>query len=66
MIESVVQVLATERAAVGWHICSYNNSRISFADPLRAVVGEQAKPGEDTQTYDAARFVGGGADKGDR
>ncbi len=65
MIESVVRILAVERAAVGWDICAYNNSRFSFADALRTAVGEQANVEiavEDSQTYYAARFIEGGAD----
>ncbi|WP_280235112.1 hypothetical protein [Nocardia cyriacigeorgica] len=67
MIESVVQVLVAERAAVGWDICSYNNTRFSFADGIRAVLEEQADVAvavEDSQTYYAARFFGTGAMKG--
>lgn len=68
MIESVVRILAAERAAVGWDICSYNNSHFSFADALRSAVGERATVDiavEDAQTYYTARFIGDGADKGD-
>lgn len=67
MIESVVQILVAERAAVGWDICSYNNTRFSFADSIRAVLGEHAEVEiavEDSQTYYAARFSGNGAIKG--
>ncbi|WP_433711194.1 hypothetical protein ACQP2U_33780 [Nocardia sp. CA-084685] len=68
MIKSVVQVLVAERAAVGWDICSYNNTRFSFADSIRAVLDEQAAnvevAVEDSQTYYAARFTGDGATKG--
>ncbi|WP_174550025.1 hypothetical protein [Nocardia arthritidis] len=42
MIKSVVQALVAERAAVGWDICSYNNTRFSFAGSIRAVLDEQA------------------------
>jgi hypothetical protein len=68
MIESVVRILAAERAAVGWDICSYNNSHFSFADALRTAIGEQATVDiavEDSQTYYTARFIGDGVDKGD-
>ncbi|WP_406232301.1 hypothetical protein [Nocardia sp. NBC_01009] len=68
MIKSVVQVLVAERAAVGWDICSYNNTRFSFADSIRAVLDEQEAnvevAVEDSQTYYAARFTGDGATKG--
>jgi hypothetical protein len=67
MIKSVVRILAAADAVVGWDICSYNNSRFSFADALRAALDEQASVEvavEDSQTYYAARFIGGGADKG--
>ncbi|NEW41009.1 hypothetical protein GV794_06235 [Nocardia cyriacigeorgica] len=67
MIESVVRVLVAERATVGWDICSYNNTRFSFADGIRAVLEEQADVEvavEDSQTYYAARFIGTGAMKG--
>lgn len=68
MIGSVVQILVAERAAVGWDICSYNNTRFSFADSIRAVLDEQAEVEvavEDSQTYYAALFTGNGAMKGD-
>ncbi|MFI2279395.1 hypothetical protein [Nocardia beijingensis] len=42
MIKSVVQTLVAERAAVGWDICSYNNTRFPFAGSIRAVLDEQA------------------------
>ncbi|MEU6829315.1 hypothetical protein ABZ894_11765 [Nocardia beijingensis] len=42
MIKSVVQILVAERAAVGWDICSYNNTRFPFAGSIRAVLDEQA------------------------
>lgn len=67
MIKSVVQVLVAERAAVGWDICSYNNTQLSFADSIRAVLDEQANVEvavEDSQTYYAARFTEDGATKG--
>ncbi|WP_040781516.1 hypothetical protein [Nocardia pneumoniae] len=67
MIKSVVQILVAERAAVGWDICSYNNTRFSFADSIRAVLDEQANVEvavEDSQIYYAARFTGDGATKG--
>ncbi|WP_227996160.1 hypothetical protein [Nocardia australiensis] len=68
MIKSIVQVLVAERAAVGWDICSYNNTRFSFADSIRAVLDEQEAnvevAVEDSQTYYAARFTGDGATKG--
>ncbi|MEU7214406.1 hypothetical protein [Nocardia iowensis] len=67
MIKSVVQVLVAERAAVGWDICSYNNTRFSFADSIRAVLDKQANVEvvvEDSQIYYAARFTGDGATKG--
>ncbi|UGT65745.1 hypothetical protein LTT66_20700 [Nocardia gipuzkoensis] len=67
MIKSVVHVLVAERAAVGWDICSYNNTRFSFADSIRAVLDEQANVEvavEDSQIYYAARFTGDGATKG--
>ncbi|BDU08048.1 hypothetical protein [Nocardia cyriacigeorgica] len=67
MIESVVRVLVAERAAVGWDICSYNNTRFCFADGIGAVLEEQADVEvavEDSQTYYAARFIGTGAMKG--
>ncbi|WP_107658879.1 hypothetical protein [Nocardia suismassiliense] len=64
MIESVVQVLVADRAAVGWDICSYNNTRFSFADSIRVMAEEQANVEivvEDSQIYYAARFTGDGA-----
>ncbi|WP_019930612.1 hypothetical protein [Nocardia sp. BMG111209] len=67
MITSIVRILAAERAVVGWDICSYNNSRFSFADALRAALDEQADADvavEDAQTYYAARFTGDYVDKG--
>jgi len=67
MISTVVQILAADRAVVGWDICSYNNSQLSFADALRSAVGEQANVEvavEDSQTYYAARFIAEDADQG--
>lgn len=67
MIESVVQVLVAERAAVGWDICSFNNTQLSFADSIRAVLDEQTNVEvavEDSQTYYAARFTEDGATEG--
>lgn len=67
MISTVVQILAADRAVVGWDICSYNNSQFSFADALRNAVGEEANievAVEDSQTYYAARFVTDDADQG--
>ncbi|MET8649627.1 hypothetical protein [Nocardia aurea] len=67
MIKSVVQVLVAERAAVGWDICSYNNTQLSFADSIRAVLDEQANVEvavEDSQTYYTAQFTEDGATKG--
>lgn len=67
MISTVVQVLAADRAVVGWDICAYNNSQFSFADALRSAVGEQANVEvavEDSQTYYAARFSTVDADQG--
>jgi hypothetical protein len=67
MITSIVRILAAEHAVVGWDICSYNNSRFSFADALRAALDEHANADvavEDTQTYYAARFTGDDVDKG--
>ncbi|AHH16442.1 hypothetical protein NONO_c16410 [Nocardia nova SH22a] len=60
MISTVVRILAAAGGVVGWDICSYNNSQLSFADALRNAVGEQANVEvavEDSQTYYAARFV---------
>ncbi|MET7769618.1 hypothetical protein [Nocardia sp. NPDC005366] len=67
MIKSVVQVMVAERAAVGWDICSYNNTQLSFADSIRAVLDEQANVEvavEDSQTYYTAQFTEDGATKG--
>ncbi|WP_239476739.1 hypothetical protein [Nocardia arizonensis] len=67
MIKSVVQVLVAQRAAVGWDICSYNNTELSFADSIRAVLDEQANVEvtvEDSQTYYAARFTEDATTKG--
>lgn len=67
MIESVVRVLVAERAVVGWDICSYNNTRFSFADSIRAALDEQTGVEvavEDSQTYYAALFGGDGATEG--
>ncbi|MEV0028454.1 hypothetical protein [Nocardia sp. NPDC050793] len=67
MIKSVVQILVAERAAVGWDICSYNNTELSFADRIRAALDEQTNVEvavEDSQTYYAAQFTGAGATKG--
>ncbi|UGT64018.1 hypothetical protein [Nocardia asteroides] len=67
MIESVVRVLVAERAVVGWDICSYNNTRFSFADGIRAALDERASVDvavEDSQIYYAARFTGNGATEG--
>ncbi|MEU6564584.1 hypothetical protein [Nocardia nova] len=60
MISTVARILAAAGGVVGWDICSYNNSQLSFADALRDAVGEQANVEvavEDSQTYYAARFV---------
>ncbi len=60
MISTVVRILAAAGGVVGWDICSYNNSQLSFSDALRNAVGEQANVEvavEDSQTYYAARFV---------
>ncbi|WP_327109709.1 hypothetical protein OHB12_17690 [Nocardia sp. NBC_01730] len=68
MIDSIVQVLVAERAAVGWDICSYNNTRFSFADSIRAMLDEQANVEvavEDSQIYYVAQFTGDGATRGD-
>ncbi|WP_431971141.1 pyruvoyl-dependent arginine decarboxylase [Nocardia sp. bgisy134] len=67
MIKSVVQILVAERAAVGWDICSYNNTQLSFADSIRAVLDEQTDVEvavEDSQTHYAAQFTRDGATKG--
>ncbi|MEU7628591.1 hypothetical protein AB0C34_01210 [Nocardia sp. NPDC049220] len=67
MIESVVQIMVAQRATVGWDICSYNNTRYSLADSIRAVLDEQANVEvavEDSQIYYAARFTGDGATEG--
>ncbi|MEV0245493.1 hypothetical protein AB0H76_02765 [Nocardia sp. NPDC050712] len=67
MIESVVQVLVADRAAVGWDICSYNNTHRSIIDRLLAVLDRQANVEvavEDSQTYYTALFAEDGATKG--
>ncbi|MGW4738919.1 pyruvoyl-dependent arginine decarboxylase [Nocardia xishanensis] len=67
MIKSVVQILVAERAAVGWDICSYNNTQLSFADSIRAVLDEHIDVEvavEDSQTYYAAQFTRDGATEG--
>lgn len=67
MIKSIVQVLVANRAAVGWDICSYNNTRYSFADSIQVMLEDQANVEvvvADSQTYYAARFTGDGATEG--
>ncbi|WP_194815080.1 hypothetical protein [Nocardia sp. XZ_19_385] len=67
MIKSVVQVLVAERAAVGWDICSYNNTHRSIIDRMRAMGDRLANVEvavEDSQTYYAALFTEDGATKG--
>ncbi|GAB2641039.1 hypothetical protein ACWDYH_25455 [Nocardia goodfellowii] len=67
MIKSAVQVLVAERAAVGWDICSYNNTHRSIIDRVRVVLDQQANVEvavEDSQTYYAALFTEDGATKG--
>ncbi|WP_194836113.1 hypothetical protein [Nocardia sp. XZ_19_369] len=67
MIESVVQVLVADRAAVGWDICSYNNTRSWFTEGVLTVLDTQANlevAVEDSQTYYRAWFTGDGATKG--
>lgn len=64
MIKSVVQVLVAERAAVGWDICAYNNTRFSLADSIRTALDRAANVQvavADSQTYYAAQFTGDGA-----
>ncbi|WP_245660066.1 hypothetical protein [Nocardia gamkensis] len=61
------RALVAERAAVGWDVCSYNNTRFSFAGSIRAVLDEQANVEvavEGSQIYYAARCTGDGATKG--
>ncbi|MEU8899026.1 hypothetical protein [Nocardia sp. NPDC048505] len=67
MIKSAVQVLVTERAAVGWDICSYNNTQRSLIDRMRAMLDQEANVEvavEDSQTYYTALFTEDGATKG--
>ncbi|MFB8278786.1 hypothetical protein [Nocardia colli] len=67
MIESVVQVLVVDRAAVGWDICSYNITRSWFTDYIQSVLDRQTNlevTVGDTQTYYAAWFTWDGATEG--
>jgi hypothetical protein len=69
MIASSARIPAAERAVADWDICSYSNSRSSFAYALRAALDGQADADvavEDWHTYNAARFTGDDVDKGDR
>ncbi|MFF3222959.1 hypothetical protein ACFYV7_09185 [Nocardia suismassiliense] len=66
MIESVVQVLVADRAAVGWDVCSYNNTRFWFTECVQAVLdaANLEVSVEDSLTFYRAWFTGDGATKG--
>ncbi|WP_433658310.1 hypothetical protein ACQPW1_40580 [Nocardia sp. CA-128927] len=63
MIESVVQVLVADRAAVGWDICSYNNTRSWFTERVLTMLGTAnlEVSVEDSLTFYGAWFTGDGA-----